>query len=123
MFIISWPSGLVMFWKFSKTDVKSCMSWAPKFQTIVSKKLKTHKFKNFPGIDKLKSIIWEIPTTQIAKQYGVSGKMVEKWCIAYNIQKPSRGYWTKKFKNFWSRFLFSIAEKSIAVRLLSLLYM
>ena len=31
-----------------------------------------------------------------AKELGVSGKAVEKWCKAYGIEKPSRGYCTKK---------------------------
>jgi hypothetical protein len=40
--------------------------------------------------------VWEKPTTQIAKDFGVSDKAIEKWCKTYGIEKPARGYWVKK---------------------------
>lgn len=49
-----------------------------------------------PSKEQLQEMIWLKPTTQIAKDFGVSDKAVEKWCKAYGIEKPSRGYWTKK---------------------------
>jgi hypothetical protein len=32
----------------------------------------------------------------LAKDFGVSDKAAEKWCKAYGIEKPPRGYWLKK---------------------------
>lgn len=49
-----------------------------------------------PSKEELETMIWTKPTSQIAKDFGVSDKAVEKWCKAYGIEKPPRGYWTKK---------------------------
>lgn len=49
-----------------------------------------------PSKEELKILLWEIPTTHIAKRYGVSDKAIEKWVKAYNIEKPPRGYWAKQ---------------------------
>lgn len=46
-----------------------------------------------PSKEELKKLIWTKPTTHIAKNFGVSDKAVEKWCKAYGIDKPPRGYW------------------------------
>ena len=43
----------------------------------------------------LQILLWEKPTTHIAKEYGVSDKAVEKWAKKYNLAKPPRGYWQK----------------------------
>ncbi len=48
-----------------------------------------------PTRDQLEKLIWEKPTIQIAKEYNVSDKAVEKWCKSYNISKPPRGHWAK----------------------------
>ena len=52
-----------------------------------------------PTKEQLLKEIWEIPTTKVAKKYGVSDKAVEKWCKKYDIQKPPRGYWAKLKKS------------------------
>lgn len=49
-----------------------------------------------PSKSELKIMLWEMPTTKIAKQYGVSDTAVSKWAKFYNLQKPPRGYWTNK---------------------------
>jgi hypothetical protein len=49
-----------------------------------------------PTSSVLKKLLWEMPTTQIAKRFGVSDKAVEKWAKFYKIPKPPRGYWAKK---------------------------
>lgn len=49
-----------------------------------------------PSKEELEKLIWEIPTLQLAKRFGVSDKAVEKWCISYGISKPPRGYWAAK---------------------------
>lgn len=49
-----------------------------------------------PFKEELEKLVWEKPTAQIARELGVSDKAVEKWCKAYGIEKPPRGYWVKK---------------------------
>lgn len=49
-----------------------------------------------PSKEELSKLIWEKPTTQLAKDFGVSDKAIEKWCKSYGIEKPPRGYWAKK---------------------------
>lgn len=49
-----------------------------------------------PSKKELQKLIWSKPTTLLAKEFGVSDKAVEKWCKAYGIQKPPRGYWNKQ---------------------------
>ena len=48
-----------------------------------------------PNKNELLKMVWEIPTSKIAVQYGVSDKAVAKWCKSYNIVKPGPGYWAK----------------------------
>jgi len=48
-----------------------------------------------PDKDTLKNLLWSQPTSQLAKQFGVSDKAIEKWAKAYGLKKPPRGYWTK----------------------------
>ncbi|MBD2254409.1 group I intron-associated PD-(D/E)XK endonuclease [Nostoc parmelioides] len=49
-----------------------------------------------PSKEELEKLVWEKPTAQIGKDFGVSDKSVEKWCKAYGIDKPPRGYWAKQ---------------------------
>lgn len=51
-----------------------------------------------PSKDFLEKIIWEKPTSSIAKDFNVSDNAVAKWCTFYGIKKPPRGYWTKQSK-------------------------
>jgi hypothetical protein len=53
--------------------------------------LSKRKLKIDPKL--LKRLVWEKPTVQIAKEYGVSDKAVDKRCKLLNIAKPPRGYW------------------------------
>jgi uncharacterized protein YjcR len=48
-----------------------------------------------PDKKELEKMVWEFPTTEIAKRYGVSDVTVAKWCKGYGIPKPERGYWAK----------------------------
>jgi len=57
--------------------------------------ISTRKVKNRPNKEELSKIVWEIPSTKIARQYDVSDKTIEKWCDYYGITKPPRGYWRK----------------------------
>jgi hypothetical protein len=49
--------------------------------------------------DELRRLVWEMPTQQVAKLYGVSDKAIEKRCQALGISKPPRGYWAKQKSN------------------------
>ncbi|GAA6619108.1 group I intron-associated PD-(D/E)XK endonuclease [Scytonema sp. NUACC26] len=48
-----------------------------------------------PSKEELQKLVWEKPTSQITKDFGLSDKAIEKWCKAYSIEKPPRGYWVK----------------------------
>lgn len=52
--------------------------------------------KRIPDASRLQHLLWQVPTTQIAEQFGVSDKAVEKWAKKYGLEKPPRGYWTKR---------------------------
>ncbi|MEH2124829.1 group I intron-associated PD-(D/E)XK endonuclease [Nostoc sp.] len=52
-----------------------------------------------PSKEELHELVWTKPTAHIAKDFGVSDKAVEKWCKAYEIEKPSRGYWAKLYSS------------------------
>lgn len=49
-----------------------------------------------PSRDLLAKMIWENPTTKVAKEFGVSDKAITKWCRKLGIEKPGPGYWMKK---------------------------
>jgi hypothetical protein len=42
-------------------------------------------------------MVWEMPATHIALEYGVSSKAIENFCKKHQIQKPGRGYWAKLY--------------------------
>ena len=57
---------------------------------------KPHNRKvEWPTKECLKKLLWAKPTSQIAKEYGVSDNAVAKWSKKYNLNKPPRGYWAK----------------------------
>lgn len=43
----------------------------------------------------LEKLVWEKPTSEIAKELGVSDTGIAKRCKVLNIKKPPRGYWQK----------------------------
>lgn len=43
----------------------------------------------------LEKLVWEKPTSEIAKYFGVSDNAIGKRCRKHNIKKPPRGYWQK----------------------------
>ncbi len=49
-----------------------------------------------PSKEELHTMLWEKPTTEVAKEFGVSDVSIAKWAKAYEIEKPPRGYWAKK---------------------------
>lgn len=50
----------------------------------------------WPSPEKMKELVWEKPTIQISKELGISDSAIGKFCRNNNIEKPPRGYWTKK---------------------------
>jgi len=58
------------------------------------KRPKPHKVPH-PTKDELEKLLWEKPTTQIAKDFGVSDNAIAKWAKNLGINKPPRGYWAK----------------------------
>lgn len=52
----------------------------------------------WPLKEELEKMLWDSPTIYIARKYNVSDKSVEKWCKAYGLTKPPRGYWQKMKK-------------------------
>jgi hypothetical protein len=48
-----------------------------------------------PSSNQLRKMLWEKPTSTVAKELGVSFNAIVKWCKYYGIQRPSQGYWQK----------------------------
>lgn len=46
--------------------------------------------------DELKELVWNAPTTKVAKLFNVSDKAIEKRCKLLGVKKPPRGYWQKQ---------------------------
>lgn len=68
-------------------DAKSCLNCRSISRRKITRPLKSE----------LHYLIWDIPTTVLSKQFGVSDTAVAKWCKYYNISKPNRGYWEKYY--------------------------
>ena len=73
-----------------------CFRRSPKLtshlKAISQKQIRNSKA---PSKEVLSDLIWKIPTTAIAKQFGVSDQAVTKWCRKYELAKPGPGYWRK----------------------------
>ena len=64
---------------------------------IRSNNLPVSKTKiEWPPKEELEKLLWEKPTTYIAKELGVSDKAVEKHIKKLGLTKPPRGYWVKQ---------------------------
>lgn len=57
-------------------------------------KLRGRKKCSMP--ENLEQLLWEKPAEIIAKEIGVTGTYLSKYCKKNKIQKPPRGYWTKQ---------------------------
>lgn len=61
----------------------------------------THKHINYPtkiewpNKEELQKLLWEMPSSSLAKELGVSDKAIEKRAKKFGLTKPPRGYWTK----------------------------
>lgn len=54
----------------------------------------TRKIKR-PEKEELLKLVWESPTSTLARNLGVSDTAIKKWCDIYKIAKPPRGYWQR----------------------------
>jgi ribosomal protein S27E len=63
-----------------------------KINRVKEKKVRVGKLKFNITKEELEKLIWQIPTTKIAKMYNVSGNAIAKRCKKFGIKKPSRGY-------------------------------
>jgi len=91
--------------KMKPTIIKKCKnclcSFKPrtKFQIYCNKQCyKKYNPTKCPTKKELEILVWQKPSINIAKQLGVSDRVIGKWCKKYNIPKPSRGYWSSKEK-------------------------
>lgn len=66
-----------------------------KTANAIEKAFKQRKVER-PSKNELTKLVWEKPTVLLGLDFGVSDKAIEKWCKAYGIQKPPRGYWAKE---------------------------
>lgn len=57
---------------------------------------KSQQRVHWPAKEVLQQLVWNHPTTYIAKKLGVSDNAVAKRCRKFGIDKPPRGYWNKK---------------------------
>ncbi|MFA5186517.1 MAG: HNH endonuclease [Patescibacteria group bacterium] len=48
-----------------------------------------------PSPEELRALVWAKPTVQVAREFGVSDKAIDKWCRVLGVDKPPRGYWRK----------------------------
>jgi len=48
------------------------------------------------SMEVLKELVWKLPLYKIGNIFGVSDKVIKKWCIKWGIVTPPRGYWVKK---------------------------
>ena len=51
--------------------------------------------KPIPPREELYELVWTKPTIEIAGEFGVSDKAVDKWCKRLSVPKPSPGYWAR----------------------------
>jgi len=51
----------------------------------------------WPTNEELEKMLWERPSSSVAADLGVSDAAICKRCRKYNIEKPPRGYWAKKY--------------------------
>ncbi len=45
--------------------------------------------------EELFALVWEKPTSEIAKELGLSDVAIGKLCTKLQVPKPPRGYWTR----------------------------
>mgnify|MGYP003965800019 FL=1 len=64
----------------------------------VCSQMNRRKFDPDPA--ELEMLVWEMPTTKVAKLFDVSDKAISKRCKLYGIEKPPRGYWARVYAGY-----------------------
>lgn len=54
------------------------------------------KKSNIPDDETLKRLLFEIPSSELAKQFNCSDSYLSRYCKTKGIDKPPRGHWSKK---------------------------
>lgn len=49
----------------------------------------------WPSKEELIKLLWRMPSSTLATEFGVTDNAIGKHCKKYGIEKPSRGYWRK----------------------------
>ena len=55
---------------------------------------KDRKYEH-PDKETLEKLVWSKPTREVAKDFGVSDKAIQKLCNKLEVEKPPVGYWNK----------------------------
>lgn len=63
-------------------------------ETVKAYHIRSRKTER-PSKEELNKLLWEKPTTHIAKDFKVSDVTISSWAKDYGLQKPPRGYWKK----------------------------
>ena len=50
----------------------------------------------WPTADELRELVWSMPLSDVGERFGVTYAAVNKWCKALGVDKPPRGYWTRR---------------------------
>lgn len=76
-----------------KINYNGCLSF------LNSKNISVKDYKKYnnkyPSKDTLEKLLWEKPSTEVAKDLGISDTALLKHCKKNGIEKPPRGYWSK----------------------------
>ena len=75
--------------KMQEKRVNNKPSYTRKGITINATKI------TWPSVEEMTRLVFEKPSSQLAKDLGVSDSAIHKFCKKHNIAKPERGYWTK----------------------------
>ncbi len=49
----------------------------------------------WPSVEEMRELVWQMPSSEIAKNIGFSDTAIVKFCKRHEIKKPPLGYWAK----------------------------
>lgn len=67
-------------------------------EQVINSRINQRKVSR-PSKEELEKLLWQYPSSQIAKQFKVSDTTIGKWAKYYKLNKPGRGYWAKSLSN------------------------
>lgn len=86
----------IIFKTIKKKPCPQCQNLIHLKSKLCKKCSEKHSRKiKWPPKEELSRLVWEKPTSHLAKQFKVSDIAISKWCKKYKIEKPPRGYWAK----------------------------